>query len=184
MSGYCRHLGQRPQFLPTSRGFDSYLGVPFSQDMGLSWWQSCASDKAVINGSKTCNPPAKLPYLPTPLPLFANKTIVDQPAGLYTITQRYAAAANAFIRDAADAGDPFLLYLPFNHIHTPDSCSAATCGQSERGPVGDATQDVDLAVGTIMDALRADPRVANSTLVVRLFPRTFSASSIHPFVLL
>lgn len=27
------HLGQREQYLPTSHGFDSYLGIPFSQDM-------------------------------------------------------------------------------------------------------------------------------------------------------
>lgn len=28
------HLGQRPEYLPTNRGFDSYLGVPYSVDMG------------------------------------------------------------------------------------------------------------------------------------------------------
>eukprot|EP01052_Picozoa_sp_SAG31_P027978 SAG31_NODE_2664_length_5277_cov_461.678943_2_plen_174_part_00 len=32
------HLGQRDMYLPTSHGFDSYLGIPYSQDMGLSYW--------------------------------------------------------------------------------------------------------------------------------------------------
>lgn len=33
------HLGQRDEYLPTSRGFDHYLGIPFSQDMGISFWR-------------------------------------------------------------------------------------------------------------------------------------------------
>jgi hypothetical protein len=36
---------------------------------------------------------------------------------------------------SADAGEPFLLYLPFNHIHGPDSCSEKTCGKRERESV-------------------------------------------------
>ena len=32
------HLGQRSEFLPTSHGFDEYFGIPYSQDMGLSYW--------------------------------------------------------------------------------------------------------------------------------------------------
>ena len=28
------HLGQRPMFLPGARGFDTYLGIPYSDDMG------------------------------------------------------------------------------------------------------------------------------------------------------
>ncbi|KAH8048684.1 sulfuric ester hydrolase [Aureococcus anophagefferens] len=30
------HLGQREAYLPASRGFDSYLGIPFSDDMGAA----------------------------------------------------------------------------------------------------------------------------------------------------
>ena len=32
------HLGQQKKFLPTSHGFDSYLGIPYSDDMGSSAW--------------------------------------------------------------------------------------------------------------------------------------------------
>jgi arylsulfatase A len=160
------HLGQRTEFLPTNRGFQSYLGIPFSQDMGLSWWENCVGRE---NHTAVCNPPPLSPPQgggrPTPLPLFANLTIIAQPAGLYTIAQRYATAATTFIAHSAAAGDPFLLYLPFNHIHGPSSCSATSCGQSVRGPVGDATQDMDRALGEVMDAIRADKRVSNSTLV-------------------
>ena len=58
---------------------------------------------------------------------------VEQPAGLYTLAQRYAEAAGRFIGESAAAGQPFLLYLPFNHIHGPNSCSASSCGQSIPG---------------------------------------------------
>jgi arylsulfatase A-like enzyme len=33
-SAVLRHLGQRRMFLPAARGFDQYLGIPFSDDMG------------------------------------------------------------------------------------------------------------------------------------------------------
>jgi arylsulfatase len=31
------HLGHKPEFLPTSRGFDGYLGIPYSNDMTPRW---------------------------------------------------------------------------------------------------------------------------------------------------
>ena len=34
-----------------------------------------------------------------------------------------------------------------------------------RGPIGDATQDMDVAVGVLMAAVRSEPKVATSTLV-------------------
>lgn len=30
------HLGDQPLFLPTAQGFDSYLGIPYSNDMGTA----------------------------------------------------------------------------------------------------------------------------------------------------
>lgn len=37
------HLGQRPMFLPAARGFDYYLGIPFSDDMGEGRRTSCSN---------------------------------------------------------------------------------------------------------------------------------------------
>lgn len=36
-----RHLGQRPMFLPGARGFDEYLGIPYSDDMGEAYVGCC-----------------------------------------------------------------------------------------------------------------------------------------------
>eukprot|EP01050_Picozoa_sp_SAG11_P018724 SAG11_NODE_2877_length_2879_cov_1.997122_2_plen_331_part_00 len=35
------HLGQRPMYLPAARGFDEYLGIPYSDDMGLARRTPC-----------------------------------------------------------------------------------------------------------------------------------------------
>jgi arylsulfatase A len=44
--------------------------------------------------------------------------------------------------------------VSFNHIHEPNACSAAFCGRSRRGAIGDAVEEVDWAVGKIMRALK------------------------------
>jgi arylsulfatase A len=33
------HLGQKHEYLPPSRGFDHYFGIPYSVDMGPSAWR-------------------------------------------------------------------------------------------------------------------------------------------------
>jgi arylsulfatase A-like enzyme len=35
------HLGQRLSYLPGNRGFDYYLGIPYSDDMGDGWTSQC-----------------------------------------------------------------------------------------------------------------------------------------------
>jgi hypothetical protein len=72
------HLGQRPQYSPLNNGFSSYYGVPYSNDMGTSAWEG-----------RTPLPP----FQPTPLPLMANFSIIEQPVNLGNITLRYKNAA-------------------------------------------------------------------------------------------
>ena len=38
------HLGQRKIYLPGARGFDYYLGIPFSDDMGIAWESQCPAN--------------------------------------------------------------------------------------------------------------------------------------------
>jgi arylsulfatase A len=102
-------------YLPTSHGFDSYLGIPFSQDMGLSYWFFCNGPPQADGKPPACDPPIHEPYQPSPIPLLANQTVVDQPAGLYTLAARYSAAATGFIESSAAAAEPFLLCPPPRH---------------------------------------------------------------------
>ena len=38
------HLGHKPKFLPTRQGFDSYYGIPYSNDMTIDPEMSLAGD--------------------------------------------------------------------------------------------------------------------------------------------
>ena len=133
------HLGARDEYLPTSRGFDAYLGVPFSQNMGTSFWE----------GRETSGV-----FQPTPLPLLNGTKVIEQPAGLHNLARTYADVASGFIRTQTAQGVPWYVYVSFNHVHEPNSCGAAFCGRSARGALGDAVEEADWAVGQIMGALQ------------------------------
>ncbi|EDQ92898.1 uncharacterized protein MONBRDRAFT_13963, partial [Monosiga brevicollis MX1] len=134
------HLGQREIFLPTNQGFDEYLGIPFSQDMGLSFW--------FLNNLQPVEP-----YQPVPLPLLDGTDVIEQPVALSNLVHRYIERATDFIKRSHESDTPFFLYLPFNHVHAPNSCSPKFCGSSEQGAVGDAVQEMDWAIGRIMSYL-------------------------------
>ena len=44
------HLGHKPEFLPTSQGFDYYFGIPYSNDMGVDPEMALAKDIHWRNG--------------------------------------------------------------------------------------------------------------------------------------
>lgn len=135
------HLGVRDEFLPTNHGFDSYFGIPFSCDMGIS----------AFNYRNHSSPP----FQARPLPLLANTTIVEQPVNLATLTERYTTAVLDFVKTATAKAIPFYLYVAFNHVHSPNFRSEKFCGSSPRGPVGDAAQEMDAAIGEIMAGVTA-----------------------------
>eukprot|EP00118_Oscarella_pearsei_P024950 m.307191 g.307191 ORF g.307191 m.307191 type:complete len:499 (+) comp41999_c0_seq1:36-1532(+) len=135
------HLGQREMFLPTNRGFDEYLGIPYSDDMGSSAW---THDDDV------------------PLPLLHNTTVIEQPVDLGTVTQRYADFCREYI--TRNKEKKFVLYMAFSHVHTPNFVSKKWCNSSSRGRFGDADSEMDDAVGQIMAALKEN-ELDNNTLV-------------------
>jgi arylsulfatase A-like enzyme len=47
------HLGDQPEFLPTAQGFDSYFGIPYSNDMGLASEGSKSNAGAPIRKGKS-----------------------------------------------------------------------------------------------------------------------------------
>merc|ERR1719410_1857274 len=109
--------------MPLSHGFDEYFGVPYSVDMGQSPWNSDG------------------PF--PPLPLIANKTIIEQPIDLSVLSKGYLNAATAFIAKQSKASTPWLLYLPFSHVHVPDFMSLEHCNSSIRGFFGAALNELD-----------------------------------------
>ncbi len=135
------HLGHLPKYLPTNQGFDSYFGIPYSNDMD----RVADSPK----GRAAFWDP-KIEYWN--VPLLRNEQVVERPADQNTITKRYAEEAVRFIE--ANRQGPFFLYLAHSMPHVPLFASAAFEGQSRRGLYGDVIEEIDWSVGRVLDTLR------------------------------
>jgi arylsulfatase A len=135
------HLGhQRPELLPTGRGFDSWYGLPYSNDMIKPWVQT---DK--------------------PLHLYRDTTPIEEPVDQNTLTERYTDEAVKFIKDAGD--ESFLLYFAHSMPHLPLRASDRFRGQSRSGLYGDVIEMMDWSTGQIREALR-EAGVEDNTLIV------------------
>ena len=127
------HLGHLPQFLPTSNGFDSYFGIPYSNDMDRV-------NDAPRGRDSFWNP--KVEYWN--VPLMRDLEIAERPADQTTITRRYAEEAVSFIRKNKD--EKFFLYLPHSLPHVPLFLSKEFEGKSLRGLYGDVIEEIDWSV--------------------------------------
>lgn len=146
------HLGHLPEYLPTRHGFDSYYGIPYSNDMDRS----------------AEAPRGRAAFLdPKPeywnVPLLRDEEVIERPVDQTTITKRYTDEAVAFIKGNADK--PFFLYLAHSLPHVPLFRSEAYAGRSGRGLYGDVIEEIDGSVGRVVRALK-DSGVAENTLVV------------------
>lgn len=133
------HLGHLPQFLPMQHGFDSYFGLPYSNDMFVE---------------KRGDPP---------LPLMRGAEIIEQPADQTALVRRYTEEAVRFIGEHRDT--PFFLYLPHNMPHVPLHVSEAFSGKSKGGLYGDVVEEIDWGIGEIRKALRENG-VDENTLMI------------------
>ena len=91
------HLGHLPPCLPTYQGFDSYYGVPYSNDMWLDPANKLAKNlivregltrKDVEDGHKKKNW----------VPLMRGEEIIEYPANQKTLTKRYTEESIKFIK--------------------------------------------------------------------------------------
>ncbi|EDY17715.1 Steryl-sulfatase [Chthoniobacter flavus Ellin428] len=154
------HLGDQPEFLPPRRGFDYYLGLPYSNDMGPGEDGSKSSLGDPIPKPKaTPNPSAPIPETgitgnQPPLPMLENEKVIarvrqDEQQGL---VDRYTKAAVKFITEHKDK--PFFLYLPHNAVHFPIYPGKEWAGKSPNGYYSDWVEQVDWSVGQVLNTLR------------------------------
>ena len=147
------HLGHLPPYLPTRHGFDSWFGIPYSNDM--DWDLPDGLD----NRTAYFNPDADY----WQVPLMRDETEIERPAQQATITRRYTEEAVRFIREHED--EPFFLYVPHSMPHMPLFVSDAYRGRSAAGIYGDVIEEIDWSVGEIVDAVET-AGLADRTLVV------------------
>ncbi len=144
------HLGHLPQYLPTNNGFDSYFGIPYSNDM----------DRVGGPGQQAFFDP-KVEYWN--VPLMRDEKIIERPADQNTITKRYTEEAVRFIRKSKDK--PFFLYLAHNLPHVPLFTSDEFRNTSARGLYGDVVEEIDAGVGRILETLKAEGLAENTYVV-------------------
>lgn len=129
------HLGHRPEFLPTNQGFDTYLGIPYSNDMLPS--------HPLVDFSDEIEYP--------PLQLIRDEEVIEEGVDQETLTRRLTEGAKEFITENQD--DPFFTYIPYPMTHLPIYASDEFEGTSKRGLFGDAVEEIDWGVGQILDHL-------------------------------
>jgi len=150
------HLGHKEEFLPTNNGFDTYFGIPYSNDMDMvsgsipyhDYWQQPNSSIKTEHFN---------------VPLLRGTEIVERPANQNNITKRYSDEAVTFIREQDET--PFFLYVAHNLPHIPLFASEDFYGKSKRGLYGDVVEEIDNGVGKIIMALK-EKGLANKTIVV------------------
>ena len=142
------HVGDAPEFLPTRHGFDSYFGLPYSNDMG--------GPTDLKRAWRQRRPP---------LPLLENDQVAETvtPQGQNRLTERYTETAVRFIRDHKDG--PFFLYLPHTAVHVPIHPGDKFRGRSPYGLYSDWVEEVDWSVGRVLDTVR-ELGLAERTLIV------------------
>lgn len=135
------HIGHKPAaYLPTSRGFDHYLGLLYSNDMIPPWVKT-----------------------EVPLRLWKNQDAIESVTDQSNLTERYTNEAIQFIRGAGTK--PFFLYMPFAMPHLPVSAPASRRGRSRAGLYGDTIETLDWAAGQVMAELKSRNLDRNTCVV-------------------
>ncbi len=145
------HLGHKSPHLPTDHGFDSYFGIPYSNDM----------DKVERTDHFTLSENER--YQAYNVPLMRDKEIIERPADQRTITKRYTEEAVAKIKNLKDG--PFFIYLAHNLPHIPLFRSEEFKDVSLAGFYGDVIEEIDWSVEQILKTLKEEGLDEN-TLVV------------------
>ena len=134
------HLGHaEDRFLPPNQGFDSWFGLPYSNDYRKPWVQT-----------------------EEPLALYRGTEIVEHPINQNTLTTRYTEEAVSFIEEEAGGNRPFFFYLAYNMPHLPIHTTDRFRGQSEAGLYGDVIETIDWSVGEVLAALEAQGAAENT----------------------
>ncbi|MDB6029029.1 MAG: sulfatase, partial [Verrucomicrobiales bacterium] len=128
------HLGHTLEHLPTSHGFDSFYGLPYSNDMDP------INKKVREPDSNGQNPD----WHHFNVPLMRGTNILERPADQTKLTQRYTEEAIRFIKE--NKKKPFFLYLAHTFPHVPLFASEKFKGKSARGLYGDTVEELDWSV--------------------------------------
>ena len=156
------HIGHKPKFLPTRQGFDSYFGIPYSNDMTIDP-EALLADNINLRNGFTADRIKKEKPKKNLVPLMRNEEVIEYPCDQTTLTKRYTEEAVKFISENKDS--PFFLYLPHTMPHIPLFASEQFKGKSKRGLYGDTIEEIDWSVGQILKSIK-EKGMDQKTLVI------------------
>jgi arylsulfatase A len=125
------HCGDQREFLPTRHGFDSYYGIPYSNDMGIQ----------------------KEDDIYPPLPLLRDEEVIQAQPDQRGVTERYVEESVRFIR--ANKDQPFFLYFAHMHVHLPHYPPERFVKESQNGVYGAAVACIDWATDVLLHELQS-----------------------------
>lgn len=119
------HLGDQPEFLPTRQGFETFFGIPYSDDQTKD----------------------KQPTIWPELPLIRQERVIEAPVDRNYLVKRCTEEAILFIEQNRDR--PLFVYIPHTMPgSTPHPFSSpAFRGKSANGDYGDAVEELDWSTG-------------------------------------
>jgi arylsulfatase A-like enzyme len=157
------HLGHKHPFLPTDQGFDSYFGIPFSNDLRIDYRMPYAKDVKLREGMTLERMTSRGQKVDDWVPLMEGDLVVEYPCEQSTLTQRYTQRCLSFIDQNRDR--PFFFYFAHSAPHVPLHASSQYLGSSRRGLYGDVVEEIDDSVGQILTHLH-NTGLDTRTLVV------------------
>lgn len=145
------HLGHLPEFLPTAHGFETYYGIPYSNDMS----RTSKEDQLELAEQEK--------WSVYNVPLLRDTEVIEQPVDQRTITKRYTEETVKKIHEFKE--EPFFLYLAHSLPHIPLFRGPEFKDVSTGGIYGDVIEEIDWSVGQVQQALE-EAGVAENTLIV------------------